>query len=106
MAVARVDKQPGAVSPLNLAVCALLFQPGEPPCSDELLPKTPSATVIFSAPILAAGQHRCVHSDEQARYAERKQFLHVRFLAPKITDSAAHEFLEFLRVSGALHRDL
>src|SRR5579864_36645 len=84
VAVPCVDKQPGAVSLANRSVCALLLKPGEPPRSDKSIPH------ISSPAILAAGQSRCADTEKHARYSERKQFLHVRLLAPKMVDSASH----------------
>ncbi len=74
VAVARVDKQPGTVSPVNFPICAFLFEPGQPPRSDK-----PSPDALVSTAILAAGQHHCGHTDKQRHYAERKQSFHVRF---------------------------
>ncbi len=48
--VARVDKQPGTVSPVNFPVCALLFEPHQPPRSDKSSPDA-----LISTSILAAG---------------------------------------------------
>src|SRR6516165_3021088 len=35
VAVARKDKQPGTVSPVNFPVCTRLFEPSQPPGSDK-----------------------------------------------------------------------
>src|SRR5579864_2731250 len=69
--VARVDKQPSAVSPVNFAVCALLLEPGKAPRSDELSPDSLISTVN-----LAAGQRHCDHTDRQSDHAERKRSFH------------------------------
>jgi len=50
VAVARVDKQPGTVSPVNFTVCALLFEPGQAPRSDK-----PIFDALIATAILAAG---------------------------------------------------
>jgi len=38
MPVGRVNKQAGAISPMNISISALFFERGQPPGSDEPLP--------------------------------------------------------------------
>jgi len=58
MAVARVDEQPGAVSPVNVPVRAFLFKPGQPPSPDKPIPNA-----ITDAALLATEQRECGHTD-------------------------------------------
>jgi len=41
VAIARVDKQSGTLSPVNFPVCTFLFEPGQPPRSDKPVLDTP-----------------------------------------------------------------
>jgi hypothetical protein len=55
---------------VHFAVCAGLFEPDHPPCTDELVADTISAADLCIAP-LAAGQWNR-NSNQRAHYAERK----------------------------------
>jgi len=48
VAVGRVDKQSGTVSPLNFPVCAFLFEPGQSLRSDKPVLSALSATAILA----------------------------------------------------------
>ena len=49
MAVARKDKQPSTVSPVNFPVCTRLFEPSQPPGSDKPVPDAAIAGAILAA---------------------------------------------------------
>jgi hypothetical protein len=74
VAVARVDRQPGTVRPVNFPVCAFFFEPGQPPRSDKPFPDALISTAIFSTTTLAAGQRYGGHTDKQRYDAERSSF--------------------------------
>src|SRR5215470_3145093 len=67
VAVAGVNKHPATVDPVHVSICAGLFEPGETPCSDELV----RGTVL-----LAGGSWRRTEQDRQC--GDRKQGLHIR----------------------------
>src|SRR5258708_32116447 len=90
VAVARVDKQPGAVGPVNFSVCALLFEPGQPPRSDKPVPDA-----LISTAILAAGQRHCGHTYKQRHDPERKQLFHIRSLVTSCLPSWSARDLSF-----------
>ena len=52
VAVARVDKDAGTISPVNFPVCAFLFEPGQPPRADETI----TCVVADCSPLGARGR--------------------------------------------------
>ncbi len=60
VAVARANEQPGTISPVSFTICALLFEPSQPPRSHE-----PPPDAVISIAILAAGQRHCSYSDKR-----------------------------------------
>jgi hypothetical protein len=82
--VACEDKKPDRIGLVNLPVCALLFERGQPPCSDKSLTDAITSTAIFSS-LALAGQRHCGHADERRHHAKRKQLFHVRLLVTRVS---------------------
>jgi hypothetical protein len=82
--VARVDKHPATCNPVHLPVCTWLFEPGQPPRSNEPVSDALSDTAILADGLRYAGN--CGHSEKQRHSANRNQSFHLRHLVTRIAE--------------------